>query len=173
MRKFFATNAYPLNKVRQGGVLQHRFNNTFQRQVKVENNPTWILVVALALFAPDGRLLLQQRLAGKHHGGLWEFPGGKVERGETPRVALAREVDEELGIKLDPSTLVPAHFAEESGERTVVLNLYTASLDACDPHGRDGQLWGWFDAEQAAALALAPMDRKLLSHIRHFRVAKL
>ncbi len=120
-------------------------------------------MVALALFDKQGRVLLQQRPTGKHHGGLWEFPGGKVESGEAPRLALVREIDEELGIALPPSCLAPAFFAEEAGDPTVVLNLYTAHLDTCDPEGRDGQAWGWYSLKDAANLALAPMDRQLLA----------
>jgi len=59
-------------------------------------------VVAAALPGPDGRLLLHRRPAGKRHAELWEFPGGKVEAGEIPRVALIRELTEELGVALDP-----------------------------------------------------------------------
>ena len=129
----------------------------------MENNPTWILGVALALFDKMGRLLLQQRLAGKHHGGYWEFPGGKVESGETPRLALVREIEEELGIALSPDVLTPVSFAEEPGAPGIVLNLYTARLDECEPQARDGQAWGWYSLTDAAELPLAPMDRELLA----------
>ncbi len=61
--------------------------------------PTWLPVVALALERADGRILMQRRPPGKAHGGLWEFPGGKVEAGESPRAALVREVNEELAIR--------------------------------------------------------------------------
>jgi 8-oxo-dGTP pyrophosphatase MutT (NUDIX family) len=76
-----------------------------------------LLVVAGALVRGEGaeaRLLLQQRPLGKHHGGLWEFPGGKVEPGETPAEALARELAEELGIAVDPADCVPLTFAVRS-----------------------------------------------------------
>ena len=129
----------------------------------MEKIPTWMLVVALALFDENRRLLLQQRLPGKHHGGLWEFPGGKVENGETPRLALVREIKEELALDILPSQLSPAFFAEEEGDQTVVLNLYTATLSMGNPVGNDGQAWGWFAMSDAADLPLAPMDRKLLS----------
>ncbi|MWV27815.1 NUDIX domain-containing protein [Erythrobacter sp. GH3-10] len=124
-----------------------------------------MLVVALALFDKSGRILLQQRLPGKHHGGLWEFPGGKVESDETPRVALVREIEEELGLHLEPGSLTPAFFAEEPGDRAVVLNLYTASFEGGELVGRDGQAWGWFAHEDAANLPLAPMDRQLLAFL--------
>lgn len=130
----------------------------------MEKIPTSMLVVALALFDGEGRVLLQQRLPEKHHGGLWEFPGGKVESRETPRLALVREIEEELGIVLDPAQLEPAHFADETGARAVVLILYTSRQAVGAATGREGQAWGWFDMKKAVALPLAPMDRKLLSH---------
>ncbi len=127
--------------------------------------PTWILVVAVALLDQNGRILLQQRPEGKHHGGLWEFPGGKVESGEIPQVALVREIAEELGIALDPAALLPFAFAEEGGNPAIVLNLYTCRSHKGEPVGHEGQAWGWFDPAEAAQLALAPMDRRLLQQL--------
>jgi len=138
----------------------------------VKNNPTWILVVALALFDGNGRLLLQQRLPGKHHGGMWEFPGGKVESGEKPTFALVREIAEELALELDPAQLEPSFFAEEGSDPAVVLNLYTSQQTVAEPRGLEGQEWGWFDLDQAATVPLAPMDRKLLSRFGVSGVAK-
>ena len=68
-------------------------------------------VVAAALIDRRGRVLMQQRPPGKTLAGLWEFPGGKVERGESPEVALVRELDEELGIGVTPTTLTAVGFA--------------------------------------------------------------
>ncbi|MFB0611626.1 (deoxy)nucleoside triphosphate pyrophosphohydrolase [Aurantiacibacter poecillastricola] len=130
------------------------------------NFPTWILVVALALFDAEGRVLLQQRLAHKHHGGLWEFPGGKVENGENPPFALCREIAEELGLTLDPAQMEPAFFAEENGSPAIVLNLYTSRQFVSEPCANDGQAWGWFALDEAAELPLAPMDRELLAKLR-------
>jgi len=127
--------------------------------------PTWTPVVALALIDSDGRLLLQQRPAGKHHAGLWEFPGGKVESEENPRFALVREIGEELGLQIDPVDLLPALLADDMGERTIVLFLYTATKWLGNPEGREGQEWGWFSPSEAAALPLAPMDRDLHSRL--------
>ena len=70
-----------------------------------------VLVAAVALIDPDGRVLLAQRPEGKHLAGLWEFPGGKVHPGETPEAALIRELDEELGIDVVASCLAPFTFA--------------------------------------------------------------
>jgi 8-oxo-dGTP diphosphatase len=127
--------------------------------------PTWTPVVALALTNAEGRLLLQQRPSGKHHAGLWEFPGGKVETGEIPRFALVREIAEELGLKIDPSNLSPALFTDETVDRAIVLILYTASKWLGNPEGMEGQNWGWFTRAEAEALPLAPMDRDLLARL--------
>ena len=76
-----------------------RVKKSLRVVAKVENIPTWTCVVALALRDGKGRWLMHRRPADKHHGGLWEFPGGKVETGETPRNALVREIEEELGLR--------------------------------------------------------------------------
>ena len=131
----------------------------------MENIPTWIAVVALALFDRDGRVLLARRPDGKHHGGLWEFPGGKVENGEIPRAALVREIAEELGLALEPDRLQPAHFAEEMQARQLVLFLYTSDQGVGEPVARDGQAWDWFTLADAARLPLAPMDARLLAKL--------
>ena len=131
----------------------------------MENNPTLLPVVAVALHDGEGRLLLQQRPANKHHGGLWEFPGGKVESHESPRGALVREIREELALELDPAQLFPSVFAEESGARHIVLFLYTSRQKVTAPRAVDGQRWGWFDKAEAGELALAPMDRDLLARL--------
>ncbi|NEL27756.1 MAG: NUDIX domain-containing protein, partial [Xanthomonas perforans] len=82
-------------------------------------------MTAAALVDRDGRVLVQQRPPGTSMAGLWEFPGGKVEPGETPEAALIRELDEELGIAVDHSCLAPAAFASEAlGDRHLLLLLY-------------------------------------------------
>ncbi len=129
------------------------------------NIPTWLPVVALALFDHSGRILLQQRPVGKHHAGLWEFPGGKVESGELPRESLVREIAEELAIALDPGLLRSGYFAEEMGGKHVVLFLYTSHQQGVSPTGLEGQEWDWFTLSEAAGLQLAPMDMALLGQI--------
>ena len=132
----------------------------------LENNPTWIPVVAAALFRSDGRVLMHRRPPGKQHGGLWEFPGGKVEKGETPLFALVREIEEELGIVLDPVALEPAGFAQnEAGEGgpAIVILLYSTRAWQGDPAAREGGECGWFTFQEAAALAKPPLDVALLA----------
>lgn len=125
-------------------------------------------MAAAAIRDAQGRLLLQQRAAGKAHAGLWEFPGGKVENRENPRNALAREVSEELALVLETTTMIPAGFAEEagqSGDPAIVLFLYDCPGWQGRPDALDGQRWGWFTPAQAAALPMPPMDRALLGSL--------
>jgi 8-oxo-dGTP diphosphatase len=132
----------------------------------LESGPTCTLVVALALQGPDGRYLLQQRPLGKHHGGLWEFPGGKVESDENQRVALCREVAEELAVTILPQDLSPALLADDWPAGSIVLILYTAIRWQGEIAGLEGQPWGWFTPDQMAALPLAPMDRSFAGRLR-------
>ena len=128
--------------------------------------PTWLAVVAVVLERSDGRVLMQPRPPGKAHAGLWEFPGGKVEPGETPRNALVREVNEELGIRLDPGALTPAGFADGAagaGENAIVIWLYSARSWEGEPESLDGGECGWFTRAEIGALALPPLDRELLA----------
>ncbi len=132
----------------------------------MKNIPTTIWVVAAALRDAAGRLLLQQRPPDKHHGGLWEFPGGKVEIEEIPRLALQRELLEELGIEIDAAALAPAAFVEQTcdpGRPALVLLLYNAPRWRGEPQAHEGQAFGWFTPAEAAALDLAPLDRALLA----------
>jgi len=126
------------------------------------------MVVAVALTDGDGRFLLQRRPAGKQHGNLWEFPGGKVEPGETPRVALVREVNEELGIMLDMSAIRPAAFADGAAathEGGIVILLYSCRRWQGKPVATDGATIGWFAPDDAARLAMPPLDIDLLAQL--------
>lgn len=130
----------------------------------MEEIPTWMCVVALALNDAEGRWLMHRRPDHKHHGGLWEFPGGKVEPGETPANALIREIEEELGIRLDAGSLEPAGFAQETPERgttPIVILLYTAKDWDGVPEPREGGAIAWFVSEQIARLQRPPLDVEL------------
>jgi 8-oxo-dGTP diphosphatase len=131
----------------------------------LEENPTWLPVVALALRDESRRLLLQRRPSHKHHGGLWEFPGGKVENGENPRFALCREIAEELGITIEPQALRPALVADEGLQNAVVLILYSADRWEGEVTPLDDQQWGWFSPDEAAELPMPPMDADLLARL--------
>lgn len=136
------------------------------RAGQMERIPTMLWVVAAVIRDEAGRILLQQGLPGKRHAGQWEFPGGKVDSGETPRDALAREVREELGLALDPAAMQPIGFAEEpaaEGRPALVLLLYTCGAWQGVPQALEGQEWGWFSENDAASLVMPPMDRALLA----------
>lgn len=138
----------------------------------LENIPTWMPVVAAAILHQDGRVLMHRRPFGKHHGGLWEFPGGKVELEETPVMALIREINEELGIILDSSAIAPVAFAEsypEGPSPAIVILLYTATLWQGEPHAYEGEGWGWFTLEEAKALEKPPLDIILLESLRKLK----
>jgi len=125
-----------------------------------------MLVVAAAIGDGTGRWLMQQRPAGKRHGGMWEFPGGKVESLESPRFALCREVREELAIELEIEALEPSGFAEEEpaeGRTGIVLLFYRCLGWNGTPESLEGQAWGWFTPDEAASLAMPEMDRALLA----------
>lgn len=128
-----------------------------------------LAVVAVALVDADGRVLLQQRPSGKQHGGLWEFPGGKVEAGEAPASAAVRELAEELGVALQVDSLVPVCFAESgAGERPVVIMLYACRAWQGDPQCLDAQALAWEQPDAIPALAMPPLDYPLAQAlIRH------
>ncbi|WP_228275091.1 (deoxy)nucleoside triphosphate pyrophosphohydrolase [Stakelama tenebrarum] len=118
-----------------------------------------LFVSAAALVDREGRVLVQQRPPGKPMETLWEFPGGKVEPGETPDVALARELAEELGIGVDPSKLVPATFASEAlGERHLLLLLYTLREWAGVPEARHASALRWVVPGDLRRLEMPPAD---------------
>ncbi|WP_319641297.1 (deoxy)nucleoside triphosphate pyrophosphohydrolase [Novosphingobium sp. JCM 18896] len=125
-----------------------------------------MLVVAVALVDGVGRILLQQRRRGSEHGGLWEFPGGKVEPGESPQTAAVREIEEELGLRLDVARLEPVSFASdvdvpEPPRRPYVILLYTCHAWEGEAECRDGEAIAWFRGEEIAGLPMPPLDYPL------------
>lgn len=124
----------------------------------------WLLVVAGALLRGDGRWLMHRRPPGKHHAGLWEFPGGKVEVSEFPVKALLRELREEIGIDGDEASCRPAAFAEcprSDSEPGIVILLYRLDCWQGEPQGLEGGSIGWFSPSEVRALAKPPLDEKL------------
>ena len=123
-----------------------------------------ILVVAAALVDRDGQFLVQQRPAGKQHGGLWEFPGGKVEPGETPEAALVRELREELQIDVSPEAVRPLSFTtEEAAGRHLTLLLYTVAAWTGEPSPTAADAIRWVSSESLRDLPMPPADLPLVA----------
>ena len=122
-----------------------------------------LTVAAVALIDRDGRVLVQQRPEGKPMAGLWEFPGGKVEPGETPEAALVRELDEELGIEVPSACLAPAVFASAPLDgRHLVLLLYICRKWRGLPQPLEGGTLRWARPLELHGLAMPPADRPLI-----------
>lgn len=131
-------------------------------------SPRWICVVAGALRGDDGRWLMHRRPPGKHHAGLWEFPGGKVEPSEMPLISLVRELSEELGILCHPHSMTPATFAESRADdagQAIVILLYTVTRWSGEPKSLEGGAVDWFTPEEVRALAMPPLDVMLAARL--------
>lgn len=125
-----------------------------------------IPVVAVALIDVSGRVLMQRRRLDQAHGGLWEFPGGKVEAQETPATALIREISEELGVALAPDALNPLTFATDPQQPHVIL-LYTCRSWSGEPKCHVGEEIAWLAPESLAGLAMPPLDIPLAKAVLH------
>lgn len=120
-------------------------------------------VVAAALVDGDGRVLLQQRPPGKAMAGLWEFPGGKMEAGETPEEALIRELHEEIGITVQGACLAPATFASAAlGDRHLLLLLFICRKWQGIPTAIEATALRWARPVEMHALPMPPADRPLI-----------
>ena len=127
-----------------------------------EGLPT-VLVSAVALIDRDGRVLLAQRPAGKRMAGLWEFPGGKIETGETPEAALIRELGEELGIDTAESCLAPLTFASHSYDDFHLLMLvYVCRKWSGIPRPLEGGELAWVRASRLRDYDMPPADIPLI-----------
>jgi 8-oxo-dGTP diphosphatase len=126
-----------------------------------------LLVAACALIDADGRVLLAKRPPGRPLEGLWEFPGGKVEVGETPEAALVRELDEELGITVAEKCLAPLTFASHSYEAFhLLMPLYACRKWEGEVTARQGQELVWVRAKRLADYAMPPADEPLKAMLR-------
>lgn len=132
-----------------------------------ETAPPTLLVVAVALVDRDGRVLLAERPEGKQMAGLWEFPGGKVQTGETPEAALIRELQEELGVDTETSCLAPLTFASHTYEAFhLLMPLYVCRVWQGRPHGREGQRLAWATPAEMKAYPMPPADKPLIAALR-------
>src|SRR3546814_2179644 len=126
-----------------------------------------ILVVAAALIDPDGRVLVQQRAPGKSLAGLLEFPGGKVEPGEDSQQALARELDEELGIAIDVTALSPVAFSTAADDAlSLVLLLFASPVWRGVPRPLDAAALRWCTIDALRRLPMPPADVPLIDPLR-------
>jgi 8-oxo-dGTP diphosphatase len=128
-----------------------------------------LLVAACALIDSDGRVLLARRPEGKAMAGLWEFPGGKLQPGETPEAALVRELKEELGIDVASNCLAPFVFASHPYERFhLLMPLFLCRRWRGVPQGNEGQALAWVRPDKLADYAMPPADRPLVPLLRDF-----
>lgn len=126
-----------------------------------------VLVSAVALVDADGRVLLAQRPEGKSMAGLWEFPGGKVEPGESPEAALIRELREELGIDTKSSCLAPLTFASHAYPGFhLLMPLFVCRRWWGTPQAREGQVLKWATPAQLRDYPMPPADLPLVPILR-------
>ena len=131
------------------------------------DGPPVVLVAAAALVDADGRVLLAQRPPGKSMAGLWEFPGGKVNAGETPEAALIRELSEELGVDVAASCLAPFTFASYSyPDFHLLMPLYVCRKWSGIPEAREGQRLAWVRPARFGDYPMPPADKPLVAMLR-------
>jgi 8-oxo-dGTP diphosphatase len=134
--------------------------------MSLENNKPIVLVAACALIDTDGRILIAQRPEGKSLAGMWEFPGGKVEQGETPEQALIRELNEELGIETKETCLAPLTFASYSYEKFhLLMPLYICRRFWGVPQPKEGQTLKWVKARNLRDYDMPPADEPLIPYL--------
>ena len=128
-----------------------------------------VLVVAVALIDRDGRILIAQRPEGKSMAGLWEFPGGKVEPGESPDAALIRELQEELGVDTRQSCLAPLTFASHAyDDFHLLMPLYVCRVWKGIPRAKEDQKLCWVRPMQLKDYPMPPADVPLVAMLRDF-----
>ena len=126
-----------------------------------------VLVAAVALIDADGRVLLARRPPGKAMAGLWEFPGGKIRKGETPEQALIRELQEELGIDTEQSCLAPLAFASHGyDDFHLLMPLYVCRVWSGVATPREGQELRWVRPAQLRDFPMPPADAPLIPVLR-------
>jgi 8-oxo-dGTP diphosphatase len=125
-----------------------------------------VLVAACALIDADGRVLLAQRPCGKSMAGLWEFPGGKVDPGESPEATLIRELNEELGIVVQESCLAPLSFASHRyADFHLLMPLYVCRRWEGIVRAREAQQFAWVRPGRLRDYPMPPADAPLIAHL--------
>ncbi len=128
-----------------------------------------VLVVAAALVDDEGRVLIAQRPQGKQLAGLWEFPGGKVEAGETPELALIRELDEELGIVVKEACLAPFVFASHTyADFHLLMPLFLIRRWEGEPEAREHTAIKWVRPAAMRDFPMPPADAPLVAYLNDF-----
>ncbi|AGF74209.1 mutator MutT protein [Bartonella australis AUST/NH1] len=128
-----------------------------------------LLVVACALLDRDNRVLLTERPQGKTLAGLWEFPGGKVEKGETPEESLIRELEEELGVYVRAGDLLPLTFASHGYETFhLLMPFYHCHCYEGTPRGREGQKLQWVFVGDLHKYPMPDADKPLVRVLNNF-----
>ena len=123
-----------------------------------------LTVVAVALVDADGRVLLAQRPEGKSMAGLWEFPGGKIQSGESPEAALIREIKEELGIDVKESCLAPLTFASHAyADFHLLMPLYVCRRWQGEVAAKEGQSLAWVRPTRLSDYPMPPADKPLIA----------
>jgi 8-oxo-dGTP diphosphatase len=126
-----------------------------------------LLVAAAVLLDGEGRVLLAQRPEGKNLAGLWEFPGGKIEAGERPEQALVRELREELGIDVMPSTLKPISFASHQYEDMhLLMPVWVTHEWSGQPMPQEGQAIAWVNVDDLGTYPMPPADIPLVGTLQ-------
>lgn len=126
-----------------------------------------VLVSAVALLDADNRVLLAQRPEGTSMAGLWEFPGGKVDPGETPEAALIRELNEELGIGTVESCLAPIGFASHGyDDFHLLMPLFVCRKWQGEPEPREGQTLAWVRPNALRDYPMPPADVPLVAQLQ-------
>lgn len=139
----------------------------------MSNNRPIVLVSAVAIVRDDNRLLLAQRPEGKSMAGLWEFPGGKVELGETPETALVRELSEELGVDVEETHLSPFAFASHAYETFhLLMPVFLCREWRGELVGREGQALAWASAEELETFPTPPADVGLMERFKEWARAQ-